>query len=308
VLRPTRPSQPPVSITGAEVHALPHISVAGLEEPAALAEQPVIAGLARVDSLVGLHRLLTDLVRIAPTHAATLDLIGPSTGTGVLQLGRSAIDATNPAVLDLFEAIGEEQLVHRLAIRAVRLLGARTATEQLGQDTLRRLRQFLGVPVLGTTSLLSRTSFGEHGLDRALDNELVDDRAAPARKPVVLPTTAPRTRPFGFDAVGIVKESALLPVTWPRFVVPRGFDLKTLTNQIRAGDGQALPGLLALPRCELLIPAGRMLGEERFRVLEVLFNWELVRVQGPTLPEAATYPVVSPQRFTRLVNLPQYQP
>jgi hypothetical protein len=320
VLRPSRPSQPPVSITGAEVHALPHINVSGTAPPgdrdagayvpgsdAVAGAQASINGLVRVDSIAGLHRFLVDLTRTPPAHAASLDLIGSSMGTGVLRLGRSTIDATVPEVLDVFEAIGQEQLLPRLGIRVVRLVGARTATEQVAQDTLRRLRQFLGVPVLGTTSLVTRDDFTEDGFDRSLDCAFVDDRGAGGpRKPVVLPPATTPARSFGFDAIGIVRESALPKVPWPRFVVPRTFDLRQLSNQVRDA-GHAIPGLLALPRCELLLPAGRMAGEERFRVIEVLFNWELIRIHGPSLPGGAIYPVVSSQRFTRLVNLPQYQ-
>jgi hypothetical protein len=312
VLRPLRPSHPPAPLAGADVHALPHLNVVGADPQGAAGAlagiHAVVPELIQVDSIDGLYRFLTDLARTPPAYDSTLDLIGPSTGTGVVQLGATPIVASVPGVLDLFEAIGDELLPSRLRIRAVRLLGARTAMEPAGQETLRRLRQFLGVPVLGTTTLVSAAQFGPGGFERDhAAASLVDDRAAVARRPVALPADAERIRPFGFEAIGITAASELAPVPWPRFVAPRGFDLRTVTNQIR-DCGQAVPGLLALPRCELLLPAGRMGGEERFRVIEVLFNWELVRVRGPDLPDGAIYPVVSSQRFAQLVNLPQYTP
>jgi len=101
------------------------------------------------------------------------------------------------------------------------------------------------------------------------------------------------------------KDLAQASVAWPRFVVPKGLDV---LGQVRTGEGRSLPGLLALPRCELLVPAGRLLGEERYRVVEVLFNWDAVRIFGPELSDGAVYPVISPQKFVRqFIGLPQFR-
>lgn len=308
MLRSTRPSRPPSALSSADLLALPRINVSGTRATGALAAaHAAIDGAVLVDDLAGLHQFLSDLSRLPPSADSVLDLVGLSTGTGALVLGSSVLDATCAEVLDRFEAIGQEQLLLQLGVRAVRLIGARTATEPAGQDALRRLRQFLGVPIYGTTGLLCAHDLGPAGLARSADELLVDDRAAAPRRPPTLPAAAPRAKPFTFEAMDVIRASALPAVTWPRFVVPRTFDLRQLSSQIR-DNGQVVPHVLAQPRCELLLPAGKVLGEERFRVLEVLFNWELVRIRGPELPDGALYPVVSSQRFTQLVNLPMYQP
>ena len=315
LIRPARPSQPPPPVAG-PVQALPHINVSGVDARGPLATvQQAVSGAALVGSLSGLHRFLLDMQRCRPITESltesTLDLIGPSTGTGLLQLGGTVIDSAAAPVLDLFARIGDEQLLQRLGIRELRLIGSRTAVEPAGQDTIKRLAHVLGVTVRGATSLVFRDHFREHGFDWDLDQHLVDERSLPARSTALWSddTSAPRAREFAFDRITIVRESALPPVRWPRFLIPRGFDIKSLSSQIRSGEGRSLPGLLAQPRCELLIPAGRLLDENRYRVVEVLFNWEAVRILGSDQPDGAVYPIISPARAVRqFIGLPQYQP
>lgn len=290
------------------VHALPHVNVSTVDAHGPLAAiQDRVAGCALVDSFAGLHRFLTDLLRIGPPGTpATLDLIGASTGTGLLQLGSSVVGAV-PDVLDVAEQIGEDRLLSRLGIAQVRLIGSRTAVEPAAQDAMRRLSGLLRVPVIGTTALIYLDHFRSHGFDWDRDDVIADSGALPPRKaPTLWPDDPPRAKPFRFDAVGIARESCLRPVPWPRYVIPRGFDIRSLITQLRPGEGRIMPGLLALPRCELLVPAGRVINEERYRTIEILCNWELVRITGPECPDGAVYPVISPQRFVRqFIGLPE---
>lgn len=306
--RVLRPSHPPISLPAAPSRGLARINVSGVDPCGPLAAvHDRIDGAGTVSSITGLYQLLADLGHAGPNApAATLDLIGASTCHGLLQLGSSVIDASVPAVLDLFEWIGHEGVLRQLGIRELRLIGSRTAIEPAAHDTMRRLAELVGVPVTGTTTVIYRDHFRRAGIDGDLDATMIDARSLPPRKvPALLPEQAPRARELGFDAVGLTSESALPSVAWPRFVVPRGLDVLA---QVRIGDGRSLPGLLALPRCELLIPAGKLLGAERYRVVEVLFNWDAVRIAGPELPDGAVYPVISPQKFLRqFIGLPQFQ-
>lgn len=315
--RIARPSAPPLAMQTTPARRLPHINVSGVDARGPLvAVQDRVVGAGLVSSITGLYRFLADLQRVGgPATESTLDLIGPATGTGLLQLGSSVIDANVPAVLELFEWIGREQILRSLGVRELRLVGCRTAIEPAAQETMRRLAQLVGVPVSGTTTIIHRDHFRDRGLDWDLDATMACSTALPPRKvPPLWPELAGgamaggRTREFGFDAIDMLPVAALPPVPWPRFVVPRGFDTRTLASQIRVADGRSLPGLLALPRCEILLPMGKVGSEEHFRVVEVLFNWEGVRITGPELPGGAVYPVVSPQRFVRLfIGLPQYR-
>jgi hypothetical protein len=292
------------------VQALAHLNVSSNRAEGPLAAvQERIAVAALVGSFGGLHRFLVDMCRIGPPiQESTLDLIGPSTGTGLLQLGETTIDAAVPEVLDVAERIGQEGLLRRLGIREVRLVGSRTAVEPAAHDIMRRLALLFRTRVSGTTTLVYRDHFREHGFDWDLDGAFVDSTSLPPRKaPTLWSEDTARARAFGFDVIELTRESTLAPVPWPRFVVPRNFDVRSLATQLRGGEGRTMPGLLALPRCELLVPAGRMLGEMRYRRVEVLFNWEVVRITGPELPDGAVYPVISPQRFVRsFVGMPQY--
>jgi hypothetical protein len=311
--RVSRPSHPPIASASAPARRLPHLNVSGASARGPLlAVQERVTSASLVGSITGLYRLLSDLQAMrGPEPAATLDLIGPSTGTGLLQLGSSVIDAGVHAVHQLFDWIGREHILRSLGVKEVRLVGSRTAIEPAAHETMRRLAQLVGVPVSGTTTLVHRDHFRDGGLDWDIDATMVCSSALPPRKvPPLWPETAVtgRTRELGFDAIGIVPASTLTRVPWPRFVVPRGFDTRTLLGAVRVSDGRCLPGLLALPRCEILLPMGRVQNEESFRVVEVLFNWEGVRITGPELPDGAVYPVVSPQRFVRLfIGLPQYR-
>jgi hypothetical protein len=309
--RVLRPSHPPVAMPAMPARRLPHINVSGVDARGPLiAVQDRLAGAGLVSSITGLYRFLADLQRVGgPATESTLDLIGPSTGTGLLQLGSSVIDASVPTVLEIFEWIGREQLLRALGVRELRMIGCRTAIEPAAHETMRRLAALVGVPVSGTTTLIYRDHFRDRGLDWDLDATMLGSTALPPRKvPPLWPDCAPRARELAFDAIDAVAASSLPPVTWPRFVVPRGFDTRALAAAIRAGEGKILPGLLASPRCEILLPVGKVQNEECYRVVEVLFNWEGVRVSGPEYSGGAVYPVVSPQRFVRLfIGLPQYR-
>jgi hypothetical protein len=306
-----RPSRPPIEASGLPARELPHLSISGADARGPLrAVQERMAGALLISSITGLYRLLSDLRQVrGPEPPTTLDLIGPTTGTGLLQLGTSVIDASVHAVHQLFDWIGREQILQSLGVKEVRLIGCRTAIEPTAHETMRRLAQLVGVPVSGTTTLIHSDHFRERGLGWHVDGTMVCSTALPPRKvPPLWPETGTRAPSLGCDAIGIVPASSLHRVAWPRFVVPRGFDTRMLLGAVRVADGRCLPGLLALPRCEILLPMGRVHDEESFRVVEVLFNWEGVRISGPELPHGAVYPVISPQRFVRLfIGLPQYK-
>jgi len=245
--RVLRPSVPPIALPAAPSRGLARINVSGVDPRGPLAAvQDRIDGAGKVSSITGLYQLLADLQHAGPcAPAATLDLIGASTGHGLLQLGSSVIDASVPAVLDLFEWIGHERVLPTLGVRELRLIGCRTAIEPAAHDTMRRLAELVGVPITGTTTLIYRDNFRRTGLDGDLDATMIDARSLPPRKvPALWPELVPRTRELAFDAVGLTCESALPSVAWPRFVVPKGLDV---LGQVRTGEGRALPGLLALP-------------------------------------------------------------
>ena len=265
-------------------------------------------GIVLVRSLPALYRFLDERTRSGPTpDASQLDLIGPATGQGLLQLGGSVIDGAVLPVLELFTRMADERVLPRLGIQELRLLGSRTAGEVAGQDTMRRLAQILRVRVVGATRLLFAIHFDPDGFDPAFDGLLADDGAAPHPHSVEPELDGERAAPFAHDALLATAASDLRAVAWPRFVVPPTFDVVALSGLLRLGEGRLMPGLLALPRCELLVPARRPPGATpSFHVIEILFNWTLVRIRDHANPGGVIYPVVSPARFVRMfIALPQ---
>jgi hypothetical protein len=285
------------------------ICVGSTEPPPVVAlVQRCMPSMVCVRSLSALFRHLDELARTTPQTESTLDLIGAADAQGLLHLGGSVIDGANVSVLELFSQMADERLLQRLRVNEVRLLGCRTAAEMQGQDTIRRLAQILRVRVLGTTELIYRDNFRGDGFDPVCDDALVDEGAMPTGRPVPeLPLDGARATAFKIDALSLVRAKDLQPVPWPRFVVPRTFDPRSLASMVRSGEGCELPGLLALPRCELMLPARRNeRGEEQFHAIDVLFNWTMLRIHNIEHPNGAVYPVVSPSKFVKIfIALPQ---
>jgi hypothetical protein len=142
-----------------------------------------------------LHHRLDD-----PTQPVTLDLIGHSTrGHRLLRLGRTPIDMLDPRVADFFATLARDQLLTRLHVTAVRLLGCETAVTDAGQRTLRMLSHTLRLPVFGTTKPLLKTHSNSAGFDPAFARILIEAAAltstrqpkpAPAQPGAAGPATA----------------------------------------------------------------------------------------------------------------------
>jgi hypothetical protein len=256
-----------------------------------------------VDRLEGLTRVLEELASCPPSpdkaRSRTLDLIGHSDEARLLHLGSSVVDPRVEGVRRLFEKIAADGLLQRLNITELRLLGCETAMSVDGQTAIRALTEVLGIPVLGTTKLLYAAYFGEDGLRRRYEPvlchaanlpELAQPLAEWPRDP--LPSLAP---PFQLDIIRSVSIDELPVVDWPRVRriarTDREFagsvDARPLLDLIEPGSGRMLPRLLAQPRCELLL----MSGGDRVRRIEILFDFELVRIQLVDTTARAVYRV-----------------
>src|SRR5215468_11654512 len=120
-----------------------------------------------------LERCLDD-----PAQPVTLDLIGHSTrGHRLLRLGRTPIDMLDLHVAGFFRTLAHDQLLTRLRVTAVRLLGCETAVTDAGQRTLRMLSQTLRLPVFGTTKPLFKTHSNSAGFDPAFTHILIEAAA-----------------------------------------------------------------------------------------------------------------------------------
>jgi hypothetical protein len=113
-----------------------------------------------------------------PATRATLDLLGHSTREHhLLRLGDTPIDMLNPRVARFFRALADAQLLERLGIVAVRLLGCETAVTDSGQRTLCMLARTLRLPVFGTLVPLLRSHSNADGFNPAYAHLLVEASA-----------------------------------------------------------------------------------------------------------------------------------
>ena len=140
--------------------------------------------LRRAASLAELREVLEHCLD-DPAQSVTLDLIGHSTrGHRLLRLGQTPINMLDPHVAGFFTTLARDQLLTRLHVTAVRLLGCETAVTDAGQRTLRMLSHTLRLPVFGTTKPLLKTHSNSAGFDPAFAHVLIEAAALTgARQP-----------------------------------------------------------------------------------------------------------------------------
>jgi hypothetical protein len=128
----------------------------------------------RASSLGELRDVLESLPNNESGPERSLDLLGHSSaGHHLLRLGHTKIDMLDPAVARDFRALVAGDLLLRLRIRALRLLGCETAVSDAGQRTMRMLARTLHMPVYGTLVQLIDSHWGADGFDPAFAHVLV---------------------------------------------------------------------------------------------------------------------------------------
>ena len=285
----------------------PHLSVITRHADPELARiQDILEHKVLVDGRADLEELFGKLLaheHVRPTPK-TLDLIGHSTpGQSLLLLGDWAIDAASPTVTAFFRELADNDVLPRLGIHAVRLLGCQTADSGQGRSTLCVLSNILGLEVHGTKNLIYSAHYdaggfrddahhalvcssdlrGEHGDDRS------HEHGVPSRR--VLDVDALPAQPL------IEREHP-----WPRRVASTDA-ARSILRLVRRTDGAQMPGLLAQPSCDLALPASQ---PNSYHLAQVLFDGEFVRVypDGHRKP-GVVYPVEDPHALRALVdNLP----
>jgi hypothetical protein len=115
-----------------------------------------------------------------PAVCRTLDLIGHSTRDHhLLRIGETPIDMFRPAVVRVFETIKTEQLLDRLGVTAVRLLGCSTAVFPTGQRSMQRLARLLKVPVYGSLKALLHAHYMPDGFNPKFAQVLIESSQLP---------------------------------------------------------------------------------------------------------------------------------
>jgi hypothetical protein len=263
--------------------------------------QDVIEHKVLVDGRGELEEALGQLMLCKGRHAAkTLDLIGHSTPEqSLLLLGDLVIDASSAIVTAFFRELADNDVLGRLNIHGVRLLGCQTADTGHGRATLCALADILGVEVYGTSHLIYAAHYDDAGFSERSRHTLVcssDLRRenVQARGKV---EGVPYPRVLDVDALPsaplIVREHP-----WPRRVASMDAAREFL-RLVRRHEGAQMPGLLASPSCEIALPASR---PSWYHLAQVLLDGEFVRVYPDGNRKAGVvFPVDDPHALRALV-------
>ncbi|HEY3803397.1 MAG TPA: hypothetical protein VGL61_12350 [Kofleriaceae bacterium] len=203
----------------------------------------------------------------------TLDLVGYATPDKLLAFGDWTIDANDRGVVAFFRELAEHEVLPRLGIAAVRLLGSLTGATTRGMAALRTLAKLLGVEVYGTTELVCATHFK----DGRFIGSLVASDADPTSTPPMPPPLGAR-RELLIDALPARPLVPGVPIA-----VASSDHARALVQLIARTAGTVMPGLLARPYCELALPSGELGAYHR---LELLLAGDYVRTypDGPNEP------------------------
>jgi hypothetical protein len=278
-----------------------HVSVIGHgPDPEILrienAVDPKILVEGRADLEAALGRLLALDVPLTPK---TLDLIAHTTvDKSLLLLGDWLVDATSATVTSFFRGLAENDVLSRLGIHAVRLLGCGSADTAHGRWTVCKLAEILGVEVYGTTGALFASHFDRDGFADARRYQLV--ASSQLRSAVVDPRELDGgdrdRRTLLVDSLPVVRIERR--GTWPIKLADRD-DARALLRLIRRDAGVSVPGLRADPSCELAFPATEPGG---YYIVQVLGSGELVRVHPAGDANGVVYAVDDPAALMRLVS------
>lgn len=225
----------------------------------------------------------------------TLDLVGHTTADKLLALGDWVIDGGDRTVVAYFRELAEHDVLQRLGVRSLRLIGSLTGATSRGIGTLRALAELLGIDVYGTTELIHAGHFdaGRFAADRALVSSTDDPTSTHPPLPALGSARAPR-----YLEVDALPSRQLAPGERARVAT---HDQSRMVLQLVARHaGVAMPGLLASRYCELAIPSTTGDGYHR---IDVLLAGEYVRAfpDGHTAP-GVVYPVRDPHALLQIAD------
>lgn len=283
-----------------ELLSRPRVSVISAEiDPELDAIARIVRPSLRVDGRAELERELGHLLAASEQAPAvgprTLDLIGHTTPGSLLRLGDWTIDAAHPTVRSLFRGLADLDVLPRLGIRAVRLLGCRTAAPGPARATLAALAGLLGVEVHGTDQLLHRAHYDEHGFCPSWDFLLV--RASELPGAAHRPAAEAWPRMLDIDALPAAElpRSGRAPTR-----VATASAARQILQLIRRDAGARMPGVAAAPSWRLALPSDR---PGVYRVADVLLDGAFLRFypDGIAAP-GVVYPVDDAPLLRRIVE------
>lgn len=280
--------------------ACPRISILTSHPDAEVSRlQALLGDHLQADGRAALESLLGQLVHAVddpPPAPKTLDLIGHSTPDGLLRLGDWVLDGESSTVTAFFRGIADVDVLPRIGVTALRLLGCSTSVSTRARNTMRILAELLGLEIYGTTSPIYSLHYDESGFGHQWRFLLTAASESP--KPAEdSPTPVPSRRTLDIDSLPLVALGATRE--WQRLLVSRDIARDVLELVDRTAGAQ-MPGLLAIPSAELALPSHRA---GHCHLAEVVLDGHFLRVypDGDSQP-GIVYPVLAPQRLLSLLT------
>lgn len=289
-------------------------------EISALLEQPQLSvmtrhadfELARIQEIIE-HKVLVEergdleelfarlLALPARSVPKTLDLIGHSTADGaLLQLGSWVIDTTSSTVTAFWREIADLEILPRLEIHRIRLLGCETAVTAAGRATIRKLSEILGVEVCGTRHMLSSDHYKHSGFNPESEHVLVSSNEL---RPENRDARGARDVPL-FPRLLDIDALPASPLTthrqpWPQRIA-NSEAARSILRLVRRTAGAEMPGLVAAPSCEIALPSSK---PNWYHVAQILLDGEFIRVYPEgDCRSGVLYPVDDPSALKVLVD------
>lgn len=261
----------------------------------------VVGGRADLEAVLStlLRASETAPIAIAPK---TLDFIGHTrTSDALLALGDWLLDATSPTVTAFFRELADHDVLPRLGVHTVRLLGCTTAGTARGRATICALADILGVDVQGTTAMLSPWHYERGGFRDEWRFLLVgaSDLERSVERIAVIPGE-PDRRVLDIEALPMIDLAGDRSWVWPvRIATPS--IAREILQLVERDRGARSAGVTAVPDCELALPATR---SNRYHLAHVLLGAEFLRFypDGDGTP-GVLYPVGDPAALRRLLEL-----
>lgn len=258
----------------------------------------IVDGRGDVEVLFG--KLLAVGDRKGPRVTRTIDFVGHTTADQqLLQLGDWLLDGSRASVSAFFRELADHDVLQRLGIVAVRLIGSGTARTPAGVTTLHTLSRILSLEVFGTASVMHAAYFAAEGyrhemrhlLTSATDLRDVQDER-------YQPVYGASPRGLDLDALPALPLDAPAEMAAPLHVVPDAM-ARDLLQLISRHDPFALPGLLSMPSHELALPSSRPGLYHRLQVvLDTMFVRSYPDPNGPSV----MYPIVEPGALRSMID------
>ena len=291
-------------MAGSPLLSGPHLSVITSRADDELARiQDVIEHKVLVDGRGDLEELFGHLLaqRDGATRVSkTLDLIGHSQpGHSLLALGDWVIDANRTSVTAFFRELADNDVLPRLGIHSMRLLGCHTADTEEGRKTICTLSNILGLEVYGTRHLIYSAHYDGGGFRDDCRHALVcsSDLRRDVAEPSELMAGEPYPRMLDIDSLPTTPLVARR-AAWPACIATPDA-ARDILRLVRRSHGAHMPGLLAQPSCEIALPSARA---NWYHVAQVILDGEFLRVypDGHQNP-GVVFPIEDPGALRELL-------